>query len=144
MSNNLCKDIPSDATVVAYNMSFEKGLIKKLATNFPDLSSHLININENMKDLMVPFQKKYYVTPEMKGSYTIKYVLPALDKKMREAYKKLDFVQNGSQTMNAYANLSKQDEANKEKIRSCLLKYCELDTFAMVKIVNKLKEVLND
>lgn len=77
---------------------------------------------------MFQFQKKYYVTPEMKGSYSIKYVLPALDKKMQEVYKKLDCVQKGSQAMNDYANLSKQDEVDKKRIRNGLLKYCELDT----------------
>ena len=118
LTKNLCNDIPNDVTVLAYNMSFEKGVIKKLAVNYPDLSSHLLNINENMKDLMFPFQKKYYVTEEMKGSYSIKYVLPALDEKMQEAYKKLDGVQNGSQARNTYANLSKKDEISKEKIRS--------------------------
>ncbi len=141
LTKNLCNHIPSDVTVLAYNMSFEKGVIKKLAVNFPDLSSHLLNINENMKDLMFPFQKKYYVTEEMKGSYSIKYVLPALDEKMQESYKELDGVQNGSQAMNTYANLSKKDEISKEKIRSCLLKYCELDTLAMLKILEKLKEI---
>ena len=27
---------------------------------------------------MIPFQQKWYYTPKMKGSYSIKYVLPAL------------------------------------------------------------------
>ena len=77
----------------------------------------------------------------MKGSYSIKYVLPALDKKMQESYKKLEGVQNGSQAMNVYANLSKQAEVDKKRIRKNLLKYCELDTLAMVKILNKLKKI---
>ena len=141
LSKKLCKDIPSDVTVLAYNMSFEQGVIKKLASNFPKKSSHLLAINENMKDLMFPFLKKYYVKPEMKGSYSIKYVLPALDKKMQESYKKLEGVQNGSQAMNVYANLSKQAEVDKKRIRKNLLKYCELDTLAMVKILNKLKKI---
>ena len=141
LTKKLCKDIPLNATVLAYNMSFEQGVIKKLATNFPKKSSHLLAINENMKDLMFPFQKKYYVKPEMKGSYSIKYVLPALYKKMQESYKKLEGVQNGSQAMNAYANLSKQAEVDKKRIRKSLLKYCELDTLAMVKILNKLKKI---
>ena len=61
---------------------------------------------------------------------------------MQESYKTLDGVQNGSQSMNAYSNLSKQDEVEKQKIRTSLLKYCELDTLAMVKILNKLKEII--
>ncbi|RXJ84261.1 DUF2779 domain-containing protein [Arcobacter sp. CECT 8985] len=135
----LCEDIPSDVTVLAYNMSFEKGVIKRLANLFPDLSTHLLAINENMQDLMVPFQKKWYVTPSMQGSYSIKYVLPALVPEFEKAYKELDGVQNGSQAMNAFANLSKLDEVSKQKMRTSLLEYCKLDTLAMVKILKKLK-----
>jgi hypothetical protein len=68
LAQKLCEDIPSDVTVLAYNMSFEKGVIKRLANLFPDLSPHLLAINENMQDLMIPFQKKWYVTPSMLGS----------------------------------------------------------------------------
>ena len=41
--------------------------------------------------------------------------------------------------MNAFANLNKLDEVNKEKMKTSLLEYCKLDTLAMVKILNKLK-----
>ncbi|WP_419777819.1 DUF2779 domain-containing protein [Malaciobacter marinus] len=139
LAQKLCEDIPSDVTVLAYNMSFEKGVIKRLANLFPKLSSHLLAINENMQDLMVPFQKKWYVTPSMQGSYSIKYVLPALVPEFEKAYKELEGVQNGSQAMNAFANLSKLDEVSKEKMRTSLLAYCKLDTLAMVKILKKLK-----
>ena len=141
ISLKLVKDIPTDVTVLAYNMSFEKGVIKRLASNYEELSSHLLSINENMKDLMVPFQKKYYVTPDMNGSYSIKYVLPALVPEFAKAYKELDGVQNGSQAMNAFANLFKLDDEEKETMRKSLLEYCKLDTLAMVKILEKLKEI---
>ena len=133
IAKRLVADIPSDVTVLAYNMSFEKGVIKKLAESFPELSTHLLSINKNMKDLMIPFQKKYYVTPSMNGSYSIKYVLPAL-------VPELDGVQNGSQAMNAFANMSKMEEGEKQKMRNSLIEYCKLDTLAMVKILEKLKE----
>ncbi|XPV70190.1 MAG: hypothetical protein ACNI25_06335 [Halarcobacter sp.] len=51
----------------------------------------------------------------------------------------LDFKRDGSQAMNAFANLPKLDEVSKEKLRSALLEYCKLDTLAMVKILNKLE-----
>ncbi|WP_082950979.1 DUF2779 domain-containing protein [Aliarcobacter skirrowii] len=137
----LCEDIPKDVTVLAYNMSFEKGVIKRLATLFEEFSEHLLAINENMQDLMVPFQKKWYVTPHMNGSYSIKYVLPALVPEFEKAYKELDGVQNGSQAMNAFARLSSLDEKEKQKLRNSLLEYCKLDTLAMVKILEKLRKI---
>ncbi|RXK01171.1 phosphomethylpyrimidine kinase [Arcobacter sp. CECT 8986] len=141
LAQRLCEDIPSDVTVLAYNMSFEKGVIKRLANLFSNLSPHLLAINENMQDLMLPFQKKWYVTPSMQGSYSIKYVLPALVPEFEKAYKELEGVQNGSQAMNAFANLSKLREEEKEKMRSSLLEYCKLDTLAMVKILEVLKKI---
>lgn len=141
LAKRLCKDIPNNVLVLAYNMSFEKGVINRLANNFPDLKEHLLAINENMQDLMVPFQKKWYVTPAMQGSYSIKYVLPALVPEFEKAYKELDGVQNGSQAMNAFANMSKLDDEEKQNMRKSLLEYCKLDTLAMVEVLNKLKGI---
>jgi len=141
LAKQLCEDIPRDVTVLAYNMSFEKGVIKRLALNFEDLSEHLLHVNENMKDLMTPFQQKHYITPSMRGSYSIKYVLPALVPDMSDAYKELEGVQNGGQAMNVYANMSKLDDVEKERMRNSLLEYCKLDTLAMVRVLGKLREV---
>lgn len=137
----LCEDIPNDVTVLAYNMSFEKGVIKRLATLFEEFSEHLLSINENMQDLMVPFQKKWYVTPHMNGSYSIKYVLPALVPEFEKAYKELESVQNGSQAMNAFVRLAFLEEDEKQKLRNSLLEYCKLDTLAMVKILKVLRNI---
>jgi len=141
LAQKLCEDIPIDVTVLAYNMGFEKGVIRKLASKYETLSLHLLDIHDNIKDLMTPFQQKHYVTPSMNGSYSIKYVLPALVPQMQQAYKELDGVQNGGEAMNAFANLSKLDETEKEKMRDALLEYCKLDTLAMVKILKKLREI---
>ena len=93
---------------------------------------------------MFPFQKKYYVTPEMQGSYSIKYVLPSLVPEMAEAYKSLNGIQNGSDAMNAFPKLSSMSIGEKEETRIALLEYCKLDTLAMVEVLKKLKEVVDD
>ena len=56
----LCRDIPRDVCVTAYNKGFECGRIKELAEAFPDLAEHLLNIRDNIVDLLVPFQNGYY------------------------------------------------------------------------------------
>ena len=126
-------------------MGFEKGVIKKLAELYPDLSEHLLNIRDNIKDLMTPFQKGYYYTKEMHGSYSIKYVLPALFPGAPELnYKNLDLVHNGVEAMDSFENLIGKTGKEKEYIRERLLKYCELDTYAMVKIFEKILEVVKE
>ncbi len=43
--------------------------------------------------------------------------------------------------MSAFANMSKLEEDEKEKLRNSLLEYCRLDTLAMVRVLGKLREV---
>lgn len=142
LAKKLVEDIPTDVTVLAYNMGFEKGVIRKLAEQFPHLAGHLMAVHDNIKDLMIPFQKKDYYVPSMMGSYSIKYVLPALVPEMDRAYKELSFVHNGGEAMQTFARLSKMDDATKGQYRKALLEYCKLDTLAMVNVLEKLKEIV--
>lgn len=137
----LCEDIPKDVCVTAYNKSFECGRIKELAETFPDLAPHLMNICENVRDLLVPFQSGYYYNRAMGGSYSIKSVLPALfpDDPALD-YHNLEGVHNGSEAMTIFPLISKMPPEEQKKARTNLLKYCKLDTFAMVKVWEKLKE----
>ena len=142
LAEQLCRDIPMDVCTTAYNMGFEKGRIKGLAEIFPDLAVHLMNIHDNIQDLMIPFQKKYYYTRAMQGSYSIKYVLPALfpDDPTLD-YHNLEGVHNGSEASAAFKRMAAMDHAEMMAYREYLLKYCGLDTFAMVKVWEKLNEV---
>lgn len=142
LAERLIEDIPMDACPVAYNMSFERTVILHLAEAFPDLSEHLLNIRENMHDLMVPFQKQHYYSAMMQGSYSIKYVLPALWPGDPELdYHNLEGVHNGSEASAAFADMVNHSPEEIAIMRENLLKYCWLDTYAMVKVLRKLKEI---
>lgn len=139
LAEQLCEQIPMNVCSLAFNMSFEKTVIKNLAEAYEDLSEHLMNIHNNMHDLMVPFQKQNYYCTELHGSYSIKFVLPALCAKDPELdYHALDGIHNGSEAMNAFADLPNHSTEEIEEIRKNLLAYCRLDTMAMVKILEKL------
>jgi hypothetical protein len=57
----------------------------------------------------------------------------------------LDLIHNGGEAMEAFANLSKiDDDKLKQRYRDSLLEYCKLDTLAMVKILEKLKEYFDE
>ena len=74
----------------------------------------------------------------MQGSYSIKVVLPALVPKL--TYKGLE-ISDGGMAMDAYHQMRAMiDQTEIEKIRKALLAYCELDTLAMVKILNLLHD----
>ncbi len=142
LAERLCADIPAGVCTVAYNMAFEKGRIKEMAALFPDLAAHLTDIHDHVVDLMVPFRKKAYYTRDMCGSYSIKYVLPALfpDDPALD-YHNLDGVHNGAEASEAFTSMEGLDPAALEARREQLLRYCELDTLAMVRIWEKLLEI---
>lgn len=139
LAERLCEQIPVNVCSLAFNMSFEKTVIKNLAAMYPDLSAHLMNIHDNMQDLMVPFQKQSYYCKELQGSYSIKWVLPALCSGDPELdYHALEGIHNGSEAMDAFADLPNHAPEEIARIRKNLLAYCRLDTLAMVKILEKL------
>jgi hypothetical protein len=141
LAENLVRDIPADVMVLAYNKSFEQGIIRSLAKLYPDLAAHLSAVEKNIRDLMTPFMHKHYYSPAMKGSYSIKAVMPALVPEMQDAYSQLDLIHSGGDAMNAYSTLHLiKDHAQTERIRTALLEYCRLDTLSMVKILDKLKD----
>ena len=138
---NLIKFIPQDACVLAYNMSFEKRVIRRLAANYLLISNELMAIHDNIKDLMTPFVSKSYYHPKMQGSYSIKYVLPALVPEFESAYKDLNLIHHGGEAMQAYEAMAYMPAKECDAYKQALLAYCKLDTLAMVKVLEKLREV---
>ena len=138
---NLIKFIPQDACVLAYNMSFEKGVIRRLAEIYTQISNELMAIHDNIKDLMAPFVSKSYYHPKMRGSYSIKYVLPALVPEFESAYKDLNLIHHGGEAMQAYEAMAYMPAKERDAYKKALLAYCRLDTLAMVKVLEKLREV---
>ena len=114
LAERLVKDIPQNVCVTAYNMGFEKSVIRELAELFEDLSDKLMNIHDNIKDLMIPFQKRWYYTKEMEGSYSIKAVLPALYPNDPDLnYHNLPGVQNGDEASSVLKHWEKKQKKNK-------------------------------
>ena len=142
LAERLCADIPINVCVTAYNKSFECTRIKELAAAFPDLADHLLNIEANIRDLLVPFQTGCYYNRAMGGSFSIKSVLPALfpDDPALD-YHNLDGVHHGGEAMTLFPKIKDMPPEEQKKARYNLLKYCELDTFAMVKVWQELVRV---
>ena len=88
---------------------------------------------------MIPFQQKWYYTPEMRGSYSIKYVLPALVPEL--SYNDLPIKEGGTASNTFLSMVNGSFAGDVEETRNQLLEYCKLDTFAMVKILEKLLHV---
>lgn len=131
-AESLIRILGADGPVFVYNQSFEKARIKELAEHCADLADDLLAINERVVDLLPIAQANYY-HPDMKGSWSIKAVLPTIAPDL--AYGDLD-VGNGEDAQVAYAELLDFNTSNEQrkKLTEGLLAYCERDTLAMVRI----------
>ncbi len=124
-------------SVIVYNQAFEEGCNNDLAEAFPQYAPQIKAINARMVDLLIPFSKRWAYHPAQRGSASIKKVLPAFT---QESYEELE-IANGANASGQYLEFMQKGlpEAQKEKLWNDLTAYCELDTYAMVKLL----EVLN-
>ena len=123
--------------IVVYYQAFEKSVINELIVQFPELAKALGAVHSRIFDLL-PVLKQNYYHPDMKGSWSIKKVLPCLVPEL--SYTALGDVQDGIQAQAAYLAIinGEVNETELQSRRTDLLDYCELDTLAMVKIVEKI------
>ncbi|MBL1179781.1 MAG: DUF2779 domain-containing protein [Bacteroidetes bacterium] len=135
----LIKQIGTQGAVLVYNAQFERSVLNALAKNFPQYLAPINSIMERIVDLMEPFRKREFYFLEMRGSHSIKKVLPAVFKEMH--YKQLA-ISNGNEASRVYENLRGETDIFKiEETIQNLKEYCKLDTIAMVKIVEFLQKI---
>jgi len=134
----LLNDIPENSCVLAYNMSFEIGILNDLKGWFPEHEEKIDHIISNMRDLMIPFRSKAIYNWKMEGSYSLKKVLPALVPEL--SYEGMD-VSDGANASDTWLKMiTMQNPEEIEKSRKALLEYCCLDTLAMVKILKNIEK----
>lgn len=139
----LQKLISNQGSLMVWNKSFEASRNKRIGEIYPEYASFCEDMNLRMFDLMDIFKKQIYDHPKFKGSYSIKNVLPILSPDL--SYKNL-MIQNGAAAMVGWKDMifGNKSESEKEIIRKNLLKYCEQDTFAMVRIYQELVKLINN
>ena len=125
-------------TVFVWYEAFEKGRNQEMADMFPDLADFFAEVNDKTYDLMKIFSDNLYIHPDFKGKTSIKKVLPVLVPWLK--YDDLDISEGLSATIKWFraATWTSLSEAERVKIFDDLLKYCELDTLAMVEIFKVL------
>jgi len=133
----LITDCGDTGNIIVYNISFERTKLMDLIAVYPKYENDINKIISRLVDLMIPFQKKWYYTPEMKGSYSIKAILPALIPEL--SYQDLDIKEGGTASTIFGQMVHGTFDGDTEKTRRDLLAYCKLDTLAMVEIYRVLK-----
>ncbi|MDE2253046.1 MAG: DUF2779 domain-containing protein [Betaproteobacteria bacterium] len=132
-AEQLIADCGDAGPVFVYNAAFEKSRMAELAGRFTDLKEGLEAIIARVIDLL-PIARNRYYHPSQKGSWSIKAVLPAVVPEL--SYEALDGVRNGGDAQEAFLEaIHPQTSAEqRETLRTQLLAYCALDTYAMVRL----------
>ncbi|MDA9986690.1 DUF2779 domain-containing protein [Crocinitomicaceae bacterium] len=135
--DRMIEDCGTSGSVLVYNRGFESGKIEDLIEFSPKHTIALQGIIDRIVDLMVPFRERWYYTPEMQGSYSIKKVLPALVPEL--SYENLEIKGGGVASSTFSQMIQGTFKGDVEETRRNLLAYCKMDTLAMVEILKKLK-----
>ena len=139
IAEKLLAEIPDGACVIAYNMAFEKRVLRELGESNPMLRKRLNAVTTGMIDLMEPFKRRDIYDWKMNGSYSLKSVLPVLVPEM--TYKDLE-IRDGAMASEAYSTMETiPDPAELSRLRKALLEYCKQDTLGLVRLLEKMRSI---
>jgi hypothetical protein len=131
LARALIAALPLKGSVFAYNASFERRVLNRLAELIPVYAEALDGIAGRLVDLL-PVTREAYYHRDMQGSWSIKSVMPTIDAAL--GYEHLDEVQEADGAQRAFLELRGKDVSAERAaaLRSALLRYCRHDTWAML------------
>lgn len=155
---HLRQHIGETGSVIVWNKNFEASRNKEMAELLPDQRTFLLDLNERMYDLADIVRYGEYVDYRFGGSWSIKNVLPIIVPELN--YQDLA-ISKGDQAMITWWELvhgeygwdNGQHMADRnqrksygaydqrEQVIEALLKYCERDSEAMVRVWEKLMNI---
>ena len=130
--------------IVAYYASFERDCIRQLRDAVPRYAKELDRIAKRLVDLL-PAVRNHVYHPDFGGGFSIKKTLPALVPTL--SYADLTVQDGGVATVELQRLLFERDGMAAEEraaLREALLRYCERDTWAMVKMLETLRSLVAD
>jgi hypothetical protein len=133
-AESLLARIGTQGPILVWHAGFERTRLRELADAFPDLASALHAAIDRLFDLL-PLARAHYYHRDMRGSWSIKSVLPTIAPEL--GYDALD-VADGAMAQEAFQELLHAETASdrRAELRAALLRYCERDTWAMVRIAH--------
>jgi hypothetical protein len=132
----LLEAVGPDGPVISYG-SFEKTVLGELAERHPKLRAPLLALADRIVNLLPLFHRWYY-HPRMRGSWSLKDVLPAVVPEV--GYSGLGEVTDGAAAQQAYMEIIDPgtDAARRRKLVADLREYCKRDTLGLQLMVNRL------
>jgi hypothetical protein len=128
-------------TILAYNMQFERYCLAEIRRALPDLHPAVVDLELRLKDAL-PLVRDYVYHVDFDGSFSLKSVLPVLVPEL--GYDDLDVGGGMEASRVLEAMLLRREPADLSKrkhLRGELQRYCELDTWGVVKLLDRLREL---
>jgi len=128
------------ATILVYHQSFEAQRIRELQEAVPEAAEELESVLDRMVDLL-PIVRDHVYHPGFRGSFSLKRVLPALIPDLSYDDLAIRDGDQASATLKRFLLDGSVEEAERARMRRELLDYCQRDTLAMVRLVQRLREL---
>jgi predicted RecB family nuclease len=126
--------------IVAYNAGYEAECLRHLARALPELEPELADVERRLVDLL-PTIRDHVYHPSFSGSFSLKQVLPALIPDLRYAGMEIAEGRTASKELMELLFGGALDRQERSVLREALLAYCKQDTWAMVCLLRRLREL---
>ena len=137
---SLLSNIPSEGSILCYNAFGAEALrLNELGRQFPQYQEALDRVVARMVDLAQLFTDGVVYLSSMRGAYSLKSVIQAIDPSLN--YDQLS-ISHGLEAVSHYRNLANLDD--EADVRDALLKYCKMDTLAMVEVLAWLRTLVKE
>ncbi|MGH3054681.1 MAG: DUF2779 domain-containing protein, partial [Gaiellaceae bacterium] len=127
-------------TLLAWSASTERSCLKRCAAAIPALSHDVALLLERLEDA-IPLVRDHVYHPDFGGGFGLKRVLPALIPDLRHDALEIS---DGQAAQNELEELmfpaGPVDTAERERVRGELMRYCELDTWGVARLIEVLEE----
>jgi hypothetical protein len=136
LAQRLLTVLGDEGPILSYS-DYERQCLRTLAQLVPMLADQLRALEPRLFDLL-PLLRANYYHPAMRGSWSIKAVLPTVVPEMR--YEDLGEVREGDAAQRAYQEAvhPAATPLRRHDIEQALRRYCRFDTEAMLRLVRTL------
>jgi hypothetical protein len=128
-------------SAIAWNKAFECQVNDSIGRRFPPAHEYIVELNDRFYDLMDIFSKQYFVHRDLRGSVSIKKVLPVLTPEL--SYSNFG-IQDGAMASLTWSRIISGEIDNQgcALLQANLRDYCALDSYGMYAIWRALTRLI--
>ncbi|HUO63022.1 MAG TPA: DUF2779 domain-containing protein [Terriglobales bacterium] len=139
LAERLIRACSSARTIVVYYAAFERDCLQRMADALPAMADPLRSFADRLVDLL-PMVRNHVYHPAFGGSFSLKSVLPAMVPELR--YDLLPISDGQTASLELERLMFQEAEMAPEaraQLREDLLRYCQQDTWGLVKLLERLR-----